>query len=77
MWVFKGERNHTPTREFLSRVIFQKNPSAVSSALPVWTHGTPEQSRALPCVLGQVSDTRLVLPVLMPGKSMFLQTLAW
>lgn len=35
MWVYKGEGNHTATREFLSRVVFQKNLSNVSSALPV------------------------------------------
>lgn len=63
MWVYKGERNHTATREFLPRVIFQKNLSAMSAAVPVGA-----QSRAGPCVTGEVSDTRLVVPVLLPGK---------
>lgn len=80
MWIceYVRGRNHTASREFLSRVIFQKKLKNMGSALAVCVaYGSPEQSRALPCVLGEVSDSSLLLPVLLPGKSMSLPAMGW
>lgn len=63
-WVYKGEGNHTARREFPSRVLFQTNLSVLPVCL---TGGTSEQSPAL-CA-GELADTRLLLPALLPGKS--------